>query len=75
MTQPATSDVAESQLVLILDDDVMITEGLAAGLERPGRSIITCNDLESAELVVRDGIRREADDVRKRRAVERDRCR
>lgn len=45
-------EAVETQLVLILDDEVMITEGLAAGLERPGRSIITCNDLESAELVV-----------------------
>jgi len=43
---------AESQLILLLDDDVMITEGLAAGLEREGRSMITCNDVESAELVV-----------------------
>lgn len=42
----------ESQLILILDDDSMITEGLAAGLEREGRTIITCNDVESAELIV-----------------------
>lgn len=43
---------SESQLVLILDDDLMITEGLSAGLMREGRTIITCNDLESAELIV-----------------------
>jgi EAL domain-containing protein (putative c-di-GMP-specific phosphodiesterase class I) len=42
---------AEPQLILLVDDDVMITEGLAAGLEREGRSMITCNDVESAELV------------------------
>lgn len=42
----------ESQLILILDDDVMITEGLSAGLEREGRTVITCNDVESAELIV-----------------------
>ena len=42
----------ESQLVLLLDDDVMVTEGLAAGLEREGRTIITCNDVESAQLIV-----------------------
>jgi EAL domain-containing protein (putative c-di-GMP-specific phosphodiesterase class I)/ActR/RegA family two-component response regulator len=42
----------ESQLILLLDDDVMITEGLAAGLEREGRTLITCNDVESAELIV-----------------------
>lgn len=38
--------------MLILDDDAMITEGLAAGLARGGRTLITCNDLESGELVV-----------------------
>jgi EAL domain-containing protein (putative c-di-GMP-specific phosphodiesterase class I)/ActR/RegA family two-component response regulator len=38
--------------VLVLDDDVLITEALAAGLERDGRTVITCNDLESAQLVV-----------------------
>ena len=42
----------ESQLILLLDDDVMITEGLAAGLEREERTLITCNDVESAELIV-----------------------
>jgi len=42
----------ESQLILILDDDTIITEGLAAGLEREGRTLITCNDVESAEMIV-----------------------
>jgi EAL domain-containing protein (putative c-di-GMP-specific phosphodiesterase class I)/ActR/RegA family two-component response regulator len=42
----------ESQLILILDDDAMITNGLAAGLEREDRTLITCNDVESAELIV-----------------------
>jgi EAL domain-containing protein (putative c-di-GMP-specific phosphodiesterase class I)/ActR/RegA family two-component response regulator len=42
----------ESQLVVILDDDVMITEALAEGLEREGRTVVTCNDLESAQLIV-----------------------
>jgi EAL domain-containing protein (putative c-di-GMP-specific phosphodiesterase class I)/ActR/RegA family two-component response regulator len=40
------------QIILILDDDVMITEGLAAGLARDGRTLITSNDLEGGELVV-----------------------
>jgi EAL domain-containing protein (putative c-di-GMP-specific phosphodiesterase class I)/ActR/RegA family two-component response regulator len=40
------------QIVLILDDDAMITEGLSAGLARDGRTIITSNDLEGGELVV-----------------------
>lgn len=47
--RPAGSD---AQLVLIIDDDVMVTEALAAGLAREGRVIVTCNDIESAQLVV-----------------------
>jgi EAL domain-containing protein (putative c-di-GMP-specific phosphodiesterase class I)/ActR/RegA family two-component response regulator len=42
----------ESQLILILDDDEAITDGLAMGLQREGRTLITCNDVESAELIV-----------------------
>ena len=52
MSQLSPSRALETQLVLLLDDDAMITEGLAAGLERRGRTIITCNDVESAELIV-----------------------
>lgn len=44
--------VVESQLILILDDDETITIGMAAGLERADRRLITCNDVESAELIV-----------------------
>lgn len=40
------------QIVLILDDDLLVTEGLSAALARPARTIVTCNDLESAELAV-----------------------
>lgn len=40
------------QVVLVLDDDVLVTEGLSLGLEHPGRTVITCNDLESAQLAV-----------------------
>lgn len=47
-----TAPPRESQLILLLDDDLMVTEGLAVGLEREGRTVITCNDLESAELIV-----------------------
>jgi ActR/RegA family two-component response regulator len=43
---------ANHQIVLLLDDDVGITEGLAAGLARPGRTLITANDLEGGELIV-----------------------
>jgi EAL domain-containing protein (putative c-di-GMP-specific phosphodiesterase class I)/ActR/RegA family two-component response regulator len=42
----------ESQLIVILDDDLMVTEALAGGLERDGRTMVTCNDLESAQLIV-----------------------
>ena len=51
MEHPETR-VRDSQVVLLLDDDLMVTEALAAGLERAGRSLITCNDVESAELIV-----------------------
>lgn len=40
------------QIVLIIDDEVSVTEGLANGLARSGRTIVTSNDLESAELAV-----------------------
>jgi len=49
MTVAAAPD---RQLVLVLDDDIMITDGLAAALEREGRTLITCNDVESAEMIV-----------------------
>lgn len=47
-----STEAPESQLVLVVDDDPMITDGLAAGLEREGRTLITCNDIESAEMMV-----------------------
>jgi EAL domain-containing protein (putative c-di-GMP-specific phosphodiesterase class I) len=49
---PRENPTQESQLILILDDDENVTEGLAVGLEREGRTVITCNDVESAELIV-----------------------
>src|SRR5712691_665155 len=52
MPEAESKPVEAHQIVLVLDDDQMVTEGLAAGLARPGRTIITCNDLESGELVV-----------------------
>lgn len=52
MAKSDSSPSTEAQLILILDDDVTVTEGLAAGLEREGRTVITCNDLESAQLIV-----------------------
>ena len=38
--------------VLIVDDDAGILEGLAYALEADGRSVITCSDIESAQMVV-----------------------
>jgi EAL domain-containing protein (putative c-di-GMP-specific phosphodiesterase class I)/ActR/RegA family two-component response regulator len=49
-TDPKTTDT--HQIVLVLDDDPMITEGLAMGLAREGRTVITANDLEGGEMVV-----------------------
>lgn len=43
---------SESQLVVLVDDDIEVTEALAVGLEREGRTVVTCNDLESAELII-----------------------
>ncbi|HEX6177624.1 MAG TPA: EAL domain-containing protein, partial [Thermoanaerobaculia bacterium] len=51
MTSAATAGETH-QIILILDDDLLVTEGLAAGLAGPRRTIITCNDIESAEMVV-----------------------
>jgi len=38
--------------VLIVDDDPAIGLGLAAALEREGRRIIVCRDLESAQIIL-----------------------
>ncbi len=40
------------QTILIVDDDDSVTEGLAENLQRPGRELILCGDLESAQLVI-----------------------
>ena len=52
MATVESASKTQNQVVLLLDDDLMITEALAAGLEREGRTVITCNDLESAQLMV-----------------------
>jgi EAL domain-containing protein (putative c-di-GMP-specific phosphodiesterase class I)/ActR/RegA family two-component response regulator len=50
---PQTEPEAENhQIVLVLDDELAVTEGLAMGLSREGRTVITANDLESGEIVV-----------------------
>jgi EAL domain-containing protein (putative c-di-GMP-specific phosphodiesterase class I)/ActR/RegA family two-component response regulator len=40
------------QTILIVDDDDAVTDGLAEALQRPGRQLILCSDLESAQLAV-----------------------
>jgi len=40
------------ELVLLVDDDFTVREAMAAALERRGRKIITCSDLESAQLLL-----------------------
>jgi EAL domain-containing protein (putative c-di-GMP-specific phosphodiesterase class I)/ActR/RegA family two-component response regulator len=41
-----------SDWILIVDDDPTIVGALAVLLERPGRTIVTCSDVESAELTL-----------------------
>jgi EAL domain-containing protein (putative c-di-GMP-specific phosphodiesterase class I) len=38
------------QVILLVDDDDTITEGLSIALERTGRTIIVCSDVQAAEV-------------------------
>lgn len=38
--------------ILVVDDDPLITDGLALLLERDGRTVIVCSDVESAEVAL-----------------------
>lgn len=40
------------QCILLVDDDSGITEALSYTLERPGRTIVLCSDIESAEIAL-----------------------
>ena len=40
------------QTILLVDDDALITEALSMALEQPGRTVIVCSDVESAELAL-----------------------
>jgi EAL domain-containing protein (putative c-di-GMP-specific phosphodiesterase class I)/ActR/RegA family two-component response regulator len=40
------------QTVLVVDDNPLLGYALSAGLERAGRRIIVCRDIQSAELIV-----------------------
>ncbi|HXI11995.1 MAG TPA: EAL domain-containing protein [Thermoanaerobaculia bacterium] len=44
--------MTQHEILLILDDDATVTEALAASLERPERTVITCGDREAAELAL-----------------------
>lgn len=44
--------IANQELLLLVDDDFTIRTAMAAALERPGRRIVTCADLESAEILM-----------------------
>lgn len=41
-----------SECVLLVDDDLDVTGALAQLLERPGRTVVICSDVESAELTL-----------------------
>lgn len=40
------------QYILLVDDDRGITEALSCALERPGRTLVLCSDVESAEIAL-----------------------
>jgi EAL domain-containing protein (putative c-di-GMP-specific phosphodiesterase class I) len=40
------------QCILLVDDDSGITEALSYTLERPGRTLVLCSDVESAEIAL-----------------------
>ncbi|MDP9194864.1 MAG: EAL domain-containing protein [Acidobacteriota bacterium] len=43
---------AERQYILLADDDDTITEALSFTLERPGRTVILCSDIDAAEIAL-----------------------
>ncbi len=42
----------KAQIVLIVDDDAMVTESVAAALEGPRRRIILCSDIDAAAIIL-----------------------
>lgn len=42
----------ERQIILVIDDDPVVTAGLEVLLHEDGRTILLCSDVESAELVL-----------------------
>jgi EAL domain-containing protein (putative c-di-GMP-specific phosphodiesterase class I)/ActR/RegA family two-component response regulator len=41
-----------NECILLVDDDSAITTALAIVLERPGRTVLVCSDIESAEITL-----------------------
>lgn len=41
-----------NRTILIVDDDMTLTEGLSMALEEEGVNVVVCHDVESAELVI-----------------------
>lgn len=41
-----------NECILVVDDDQSVTEALALLLERPGRTVVICSDVESAEITL-----------------------
>src|SRR5713226_4859067 len=40
------------EIILVVDDDRILLDGLGAMLQRPGRTVILCRDLEGARLII-----------------------
>jgi EAL domain-containing protein (putative c-di-GMP-specific phosphodiesterase class I) len=50
--EPRTSVAEPKELLLLVDDDFGTRSSIAAALERRGRTIITCSDLEAAQVLL-----------------------
>ena len=48
----AATNAGIGQWILLVDDDRALGEGLAAALEQPGRTVVVCADVESAEMAL-----------------------
>jgi EAL domain-containing protein (putative c-di-GMP-specific phosphodiesterase class I) len=44
--------MSETECILLVDDDSGITDALSFALERPGRKIVICSDVDAAEIAL-----------------------